>query len=84
MARKITKPTLIKEKLDQLKLNDEIDKKEFVKEIYNNQYDYFISRSFDVNFAAAKKQLPNKIFKTIKGKITLVEIIPVPLKKHNT
>lgn len=77
MERKITKPTLIKNKLHQLKLNQVIDKKEFVKEIYDDQYDYFISRSFDVNLAAAKKQLPNKIFKTIKGKITLIEIISV-------
>lgn len=84
MARKITKPTLIKDKLDTIELNQGINKKEFVKEIYDNQYDYFISRSFDVNFTAAKKQLPDKIFKTIKGKITLVEIIPAPLKKHNT
>lgn len=74
MARKITKPNLIKEKIDKLKINESIDKKEFVKEIYDNQFDYFISRSFDVNLNAAKKMLSHKVFKTIKGQITLVEI----------
>lgn len=70
--QRATKPEIIEFELNSLELLSEIDKKQFVKKLYGD-FDYFTQRSFDVHLSKAKKQIPNKEFKTIKGKITRVK-----------
>jgi len=70
--QRLTKPEIIEFELNSLDLGKEIDKKQFVKKLYGD-FDYFTQRSFDVHLSKAKKLIPNKEFKTIKGKITRVK-----------
>ena len=64
--QRATKHEIIQDKLEKMKLGEEISKKEIVKNIYGD-YDFFISRSFDVHFSKAKKNIPDMVFKTKKG-----------------
>ena len=56
--------------ISNMNIGDSIDRVQLVKSIYNDKYDYFIARSFDVSYAKAKKKLHRTWFKTIKGQIT--------------
>jgi hypothetical protein len=61
-----TKPTKIKDVLETLEIGQTIIKDDLIISIWRDN-DYFISRSFDVHFINAKKQLPDKEFITKKG-----------------
>jgi hypothetical protein len=61
-----TIPQKIEYKIKDLKINDSVEKKELILEIYKKS-DEFITRSFDVHLVTAKKQLQPKQFKTVKG-----------------
>ncbi len=71
MAKK-TKPTIIFEKLESLKVNESFNKKEFIIEHWGD-YNYFIDRSFSVAFTGAKKKLMFKTFKTKTGIIKRIK-----------
>jgi hypothetical protein len=64
--QRATKPEIIQDKLERMKLGEEISKSEMIKSIYNDN-DFYISRSFDVHFSKAKKNIPDMVFKTKKG-----------------
>jgi hypothetical protein len=55
----------IAEVLETLELGQELDKKAFINLHWGN-IDYFVERSFDVAFCVAKKQFPERDFKTKK------------------
>lgn len=62
----------IADMLDTLQVGKGFDKKEFVKSHWGYS-DYFKERTFDVSFCKAKKQMPEKDFKSIKGVITRIK-----------
>lgn len=64
--QRATKPEIIQDKLERMKLGEEILKSEMIKSIYNDN-DFYISRSFDVHFSKAKKNIPDMVFQTKKG-----------------
>jgi hypothetical protein len=69
MTKKKPKPQLVLNKLQTLQVNESFSKKEFVKELWGD-YNYFLDRTFQVAFVAAKKMVPELQFKTISGLIT--------------
>ena len=66
-----TKQQKIKEVIEALEVGEGVDKDNLIITIWGD-YDYFISRSFDVHLNSAKKQLENREFKTKKGYIVRV------------
>lgn len=52
--------------VEELEVGQSFNKEEVIKKIWG-ECDYFITRSFDVYLSSAKKQLPEKEFKTEKG-----------------
>lgn len=58
----------IQDALIGLEVNETVDRKALIKGLYGSE-DYFISRSFDVAFVAAKKLLAPKKFKSLAGKM---------------
>lgn len=62
----------IKEAIEPLDVGQELDKKEFILLHWGN-CDYFVERSFDVAFCNAKKQFPDREFKTKKRIITRIK-----------
>jgi len=67
-----TIPQRIEENLSKLNVNDSLDKNALILELYL-QNDYWITRSFDVNYYKAKKQLLKMKFKCSKSVITRIE-----------
>jgi len=65
------------DKLDKLEIGDTLDKEILINEIWGD-YNYFVCRSFDVHYAKAKKMIPTKAFKTIKGVIHRLTDVPLP------
>lgn len=63
-----TKKNKIKQKIEFLQVGESFNKKEFVKSIWGER-DYFVDRSFDVLFNNAKKEFPEREFKTKEGLI---------------
>ena len=75
MSRKPKKETFIYKvtiELDKMEVGESIDKKELITILWGS-CDYWITRSFDVNFCAAKKELPGKKFKGRSGLIERIE-----------
>jgi hypothetical protein len=70
--QRATKPEIIQDKLERMEIGEEISKKDFVKKLYGDD-DYFSQRSFDVHLSKAKKLIPNKEFRVVKGNITRVK-----------
>ena len=62
----------IAQALETLQVEEGFNKKEFVK-LHWGYCDYFVERTFDVSFCKAKKQMPDKDFKSIKGIITRIK-----------
>ena len=61
------------DKLFLMKIGDDFDKKSYIIEIYGD-YNFFISRSFDVHFARAKELMPETMkFRSIKKRITRIK-----------
>lgn len=58
--------------LDKMEVGGCIDKKELITKLWDS-CDYWITRSFDVNFCAAKKELTGKKFKCKGGLIERIE-----------
>jgi hypothetical protein len=58
--------------LDTLEVEEGFNKKAFVESHWGYS-DYFKERTFDVSFCKAKKQMPKKDFKSIKGVITRIK-----------
>lgn len=71
MAKK-TYVSKVLEELETLKVNKSFSKKEFITKHWGD-HDFFLDRSFSVAFVNAKKQIPSKIFRTIRGKITRIK-----------
>ena len=67
-----TIPDRITAALSAMEVNDDFDRKEFVKSIYSKN-DYFTCRTFDVNFTKAKQRLLGKEFKCKKGFIVRIK-----------
>lgn len=67
MSKK-SKVEILTEKLESLEEKKSFSKKDFITEQWGD-YDWFLDRSFCVTFTHAKKLLPLKTFKTIKGSI---------------
>ena len=61
-----TKKYHVTEKLKALEVGQQFNKKEFIISIWNKN-DYFLQRSFDVIFNTAKKEFPDRNFRTEKG-----------------
>jgi len=70
--QKATKPEIIQDKLDNLELGGSIIKDSVIKQLYGHN-DFFTSRSFDVHYCKAKKNLPNKVFKVKDGIIQRIK-----------
>lgn len=66
---KVTIVQKISNVLSQLEIGQTVNKINLVKSIYGD-YNYFISRSFDVALYKSKVSMNGKWFKTIKGEIT--------------
>ena len=47
--------------LTELEIEDELNKKEFIRQHWGS-VDYFIKRSFDVAYCTARKNLPDRTF----------------------
>jgi hypothetical protein len=64
---------IVKEALENLEIGESIDIELFVSEKWEQKYDYFVRRSFDVYLCQAKqkikKEFQSKVFKTRKGKV---------------
>lgn len=60
-------------KLETLEVGETICKVKFIRELYENRYDYYCSRSFDVSLAKAKSLLPDRKFVGEKRKITRIQ-----------
>ena len=56
---------LISDKLASLEVGENFDKNDFIKELWGD-YNYYISRSFDVILTRVKKEFPEKEFRCIK------------------
>ena len=69
---KLTKPQIIRERLNNFEVGDMISKRNYVFMLYQN-HNLFISRCFDVHLGKAKKMMPDKKFITIAGMITRVD-----------
>lgn len=69
---KLTKPQIIRERLNNFEVGDMISKRNYVFMLYQN-HNLFICRSFDVHLGKAKKMMPDKKFRTIAGMITRVD-----------
>jgi hypothetical protein len=65
------------DKLNALEIGDTLDKEKVINEIWGD-YNYFVCRTFDVHYAKAKKLIPTKAFKTIKGVIHRLTDVPLP------
>ncbi len=65
------------DKLNTLEIGDTLNKEKIINEIYG-EYNYFVCRSFDVHFTKAKKLIPTKAFKCIKGVIHRLTDVPLP------
>lgn len=75
MSRKPKKETFtykVMLELDKIGVGRYIDKKVLIITLWGS-CDYWITRSFDVNFCAAKKMLPGKKFKCKSGLIERIE-----------
>jgi hypothetical protein len=64
--KKGTKKYHVTEKLKALEVGQQFNKKEFITSIWKRT-DYFLERSFDVIFNTAKKEFPDRNFRTEKG-----------------
>jgi len=69
---RIFKQTEIIAELDVLAVGQKINKKNLIIRLYG-KFDFFISRSFDVVYCKAKKNLPEKKFKCNSGLITRIK-----------
>lgn len=69
MRKENTKTYKVFAKLLQMNIGDSFDKNQFITKLYGDN-NYYISRSFDVFFSKAKKKLPERQFKCLKGIIT--------------
>lgn len=67
-----TKQYRVTELIKSLEVNQSIQKEVLITDIWG-EVDYFITRSFDVMFITAKKQLSDREFKTHKGLITRIK-----------
>jgi hypothetical protein len=63
-----TKKNKIKKKIESLVIEESFDKRAFIKSIWGER-DYFVDRSFDVLFNNAKREFPERKFKTKEGSI---------------
>jgi hypothetical protein len=72
MKTKETKQSKITEAIRALEVGQSFDKTEFVASVWGTS-DYFIKRSFDVFFDRAKKELPERQFKTQKGFVIRIQ-----------
>jgi ATP-dependent protease Clp ATPase subunit len=72
IKKRLTKPQKIKKYLEQLEIGQSVDKRWITCDIYDEEYNYFTSRSFDVHFYKARKLLIGKTFKCIKGNIVRI------------
>lgn len=70
--QRATKPEIIQDKLERMKVGEEISKEKIIKSIYNNN-DFYISRSFDVHFSKAKKNILDMVFETKNGIIKRIK-----------
>lgn len=66
MKTKVTKQFKVTNAIQELEVGQSFNKKEFVISVWDRS-DYFIKRSFDVFFTIAKKEFPDRVFKTEKG-----------------
>lgn len=69
---KFTKQGQVHAKVQSLEIGDSFNKKEFIITLWGRS-DYFIDRSFDVMFNTSKKVLPEREFKTEKGRIIRIK-----------
>lgn len=63
-----TKESKVFEAIDAIEVNDALSKSHIIKKIWGT-FDHFTSRSFDVFYYKAKKNLPDKEFKVNSGDI---------------
>ena len=69
----ITKTSKLKEALQNMNVNDELNKVKLINSIWQKDgTDYFIRRSFDVIFCKVRKQLNMEFESTKLGKIIRV------------
>lgn len=61
-----TKYYRVKEAIQALEVGESLNKTEFIVSVWDDN-DFFISRSFDVMFNKAKKELQGREFKTINS-----------------
>ena len=73
MTKKVTYPEKIKQELSKLEVGEGFCSKTFIAKNWHGGFDYFTRRSFDVHLAKAKKQFPNRVFKSIKGSVTRLQ-----------
>jgi hypothetical protein len=62
----------IAEALETLEVGQELEKKAFIKLHWSN-IDYFVERSFDVAFCNAKKEFPDREFRSKNKMITRIK-----------
>lgn len=66
--KQLSKQKKLAQAIAELEVGQYLDAYDFIITHWK-KYDYFIRRSFDVYLSQAKKQLPDRVFKTEKGLI---------------
>jgi hypothetical protein len=64
--------SFIVEKLNELELGASFKKRDFIIH-HRYKYDYFADRSFSAMFVNAKKLIPEKKFRSVRGSITRIQ-----------
>lgn len=63
---------IVLNQLEGMEVYESFVKKDFIKKHWK-EYNYFVDRSFTVYFSKAKKLLPEKTFKCLRGVISRTE-----------